>query len=357
VTRVSVHELVVAFDGPPVLSGVSVDVPHGELLAIVGPSGCGKTTLLRTIAGLERAISGEIRLGMRMVTTHGVHMAPDKRRVGWVPQDAALFPQLTVAENVAFGFGVTRASRRSPEARDRVAQLLDLVNLTPLANRMPAQLSGGQAQRVALARALAVRPDVVLLDEPFAALDALLRAELRAEVRALLLAEEVTGILVTHDQAEALSMADRVAVMHDGRVLQSGRPDEVYGRPATPWVAGFVGDSSFLPGRWHGGLVDCAFGSVEADWVGGAAPLESTPATVLVRPENVRVERVGSGGGLLATVTAVSYSGHDALLEVLLDDGSRCLSRVAASGLLPIATRVEVSLIGTVLVYPEADSA
>jgi iron(III) transport system ATP-binding protein len=182
-SRLEVRDLTVGYEGAAVLHAVDVEVPHGELLAIVGPSGCGKTTLLRTIAGLLRARSGEIRIGTRMVTTHGIHLAPEKRRIGWVPQDAALFPHLTVAENVAFGMlagrGSSRAARRAALS-DEVRRLLDLVDLGPLAARSPGQLSGGQAQRVALARALASAPELVLLDEPFGALDPMLRADLRA---------------------------------------------------------------------------------------------------------------------------------------------------------------------------------
>ena len=241
-SRLSLRNVVVGYQSDPVLCGVSFEVPHGALVAVVGPSGCGKTTLLRTIAGLMRARSGEIRLGKRMLTTHGIHLAPEKRQIGWVPQDAGLFPHLTVAENVAFGLGIGRRAVRRAAGEVRVLRLLELVGLSALADRTPAQLSGGQAQRVALARALAAAPELVLLDEPFGALDPLLRGELRSEVRALLAAEGMTGILVTHDQAEALSIADYVAVMNDGMILQFGRPDEVYQRPATPWVAGFVGD-------------------------------------------------------------------------------------------------------------------
>ncbi|TFD45338.1 ABC transporter ATP-binding protein, partial [Cryobacterium sp. TMT1-2-1] len=295
-TILSLTSVVVGYDAEPVLRGVSLDVPEGSLVAIVGPSGCGKTTLLRTIAGLVRARSGEIRLGRRMVATHGIHLAPEKRRIGWVPQDAALFPHLTVAENVAFGLGTgkkaaiggVRGAARKQARSERVRHLLALVDLTALADRLPAQLSGGQSQRVALARALAGVPDVVLLDEPFGALDPLLRGDLRDEVRALLRVEGMTGILVTHDQAEALSVADYVAVMRLGEILQFGRPDEVYRRPATPWVASFVGEAVFLPGVWtpdapegtggtggtggtarppRTGTVHCALGRLPAEWV------------------------------------------------------------------------------------------
>lgn len=383
-SRLEVRDLVVGYDVADVLHAVSVDVPHGALLAIVGPSGCGKTTLLRTIAGLVRARAGEIRIGQRMVTTHGIHLAPEKRRIGWVPQDAALFPHLTVAENVAFGLPSARGSARSARRTARnadVQRLLDLVGLGALGDRLPAQLSGGQAQRVALARALASAPDVVLLDEPFGALDPILRAELRSSVRELLRAEGVTGILVTHDQAEALSIADLVAVMRGGEVLQLDTPEQVYRRPATPWVAGFVGDAVFLPGTWHGDEVACTLGRLPADWVpaeqaSGSVPdlpVDGAPVEVLVRPEELALtplaagpddavspgagspdavgDGVGADGELVATVADLSYTGHDAMLTLVAGD-LRLRARVTAAGLLPIGTRVAVRVVGRVLAYP-----
>ena len=381
-SRLEVRDLVVGYDVADVLHSVSVDVPHGALLAIVGPSGCGKTTLLRTIAGLVRARAGEIRIGQRMVTTHGIHLAPEKRRIGWVPQDAALFPHLTVAENVAFGLPSARGSARSARRAARnadVRRLLDLVGLGALGDRLPAQLSGGQAQRVALARALASAPDVVLLDEPFGALDPILRAELRSSVRELLREEGVTGILVTHDQAEALSIADLVAVMRGGEVLQLDTPEQVYRRPATPWVAGFVGDAVFLPGTWHGDEVVCTLGRLPADWVSGdpasgavaEAPVDGAPVEVLVRPEELSLTPLGGGdadvwgtgaqadgahadadGRLIATVADISYTGHDAMLTLVADD-LRLRARVTAAGLLPVGSRVGIRVAGRVLAYSD----
>ena len=351
-SHLSLSGVVVNFDGTTVLRGITLDVPQGGLVAVVGPSGCGKTTLLRTIAGLVRASSGEIRIGSRMVTTHGIHLSPERRRVGWVPQDAALFPHLTVAENIAFGLGGGfRAARRAARGQE-VQRLLDLVNMAELADRIPSQLSGGQAQRVALARALAVSPVVVLLDEPFSALDPVLRGELRAEVRALLAAQQVTGILVTHDQAEALSIADYVAVMREGEILQYGPPAEVYQRPLSPWVAGFVGDSVFLPGTWRSDGVDCSLGSLDCEWMPPELPTpdDGDAVTVLIRPEQI-VLGTTTADSVIATVTTVSYSGHDALLQLRLDDGTRVASRVTASGVLPVGAIVGVVTVGRVLAY------
>jgi iron(III) transport system ATP-binding protein len=375
-SRLEVSDLVVGYDTVDVLRSVSLEVPHGSLLAIVGPSGCGKTTLLRTIAGLVRARAGEIRIGQRMVTTHGIHLAPEKRRIGWVPQDAALFPHLTVAENIAFGLPSARGSARSARRaanRDDVRRLLELVGLGALGDRLPAQLSGGQAQRVALARALASAPDVVLLDEPFGALDPILRAELRGSVRELLRDEGVTGILVTHDQAEALSIADYVGVMRAGELLQLDTPEQVYRRPATPWVAGFVGDAVFLPGTWHGDEVACVLGRLPADWVSDdaptasplEAPVDGASVEVLVRPEELTLSALGSddhrvadsapaasrsSGGITAVVVGISYTGHDAMLTLLAGD-LRLEARVTAAELLPVGTRVTVRVTGRVLAY------
>lgn len=364
-SRLSLRDVVVGYDANPVLRGVSFDVPHGSLAAVVGPSGCGKTTMLRTIAGLARAQSGEIRLGRRMLTTHGVHLVPEKRRIGWVPQDAVLFPHLTVAENIAFGLGTNRRAMRRAARGERVHHLLELVGLLPLADRTPAQLSGGQAQRVALARALAVEPEAVLLDEPFGALDPVLRADLRAEVRGLLASVGTTGVLVTHDQAEALSIGDYVVVMDHGRVLQVGRPDEVYTRPTTPWVAAFVGESVLLEGVWLAGHVTTSLSRFPADWTAGAPrPADGDTVQVLIRPEQIEAIAVGhrngsspdgANGHLPGIVTSVHYAGHDALLGLLLHNGTRCTARVQASGLLTAGTEALVRVNGAALAYPLED--
>jgi iron(III) transport system ATP-binding protein len=246
-----------------------------------------------------------------------------------------------------------------------VQRLLDLVGLGALGSRLPAQLSGGQAQRVALARALASAPDVVLLDEPFGALDPILRAELRGSVRELLREEGVTGILVTHDQAEALSIADLVGVMRGGELLQLDTPEQVYRRPATPWVAGFVGDAVFLPGTWHGDEVVCTLGRLPADWVSDDAatassletPVDGASVVVLVRPEELALSLLGAdddtgdaGDTFAAVVAGVSYTGHDAMITLVAGD-VRLEARVTAAGLLPIGTRVAVRVEGRVLAY------
>ena len=233
-----------SYPGVQALDSIDLDVLPGELLAVLGPSGCGKTTLLRSVAGFERIDSGRISLNGHIVALEGLHLPTHRREVGIVPQDGSLFPHLSVAENVGFGL-----ARRSPARAAKIEEFLELVGLAGYGRRMPHELSGGQQQRVALARALAPGPALVLLDEPFSALDAALRTELRADVRRVLHERNMTALLVTHDQSEALSVADRIAVMSSGRVVQTASPLELYSHPADPWVATFLGDACWLSGR------------------------------------------------------------------------------------------------------------
>ena len=250
----SVSGLTKAFGGAPVLAGLDLEVPAGSLTAVLGPSGCGKTTLLRLLAGFEHAEGGSVRLGDRVLCDPRTHLAPERRAIGFVAQEGALFPNLDVAANV--GFGLPRAQRRG----DRVGELLELVGLAGMAERFPHQLSGGQQQRVALARALAPSPAVVLLDEPFDALDAGLRAQVRAEVRSALREAGATALLVTHDQEEALSLADVVAVMREGRIVQSADPQTLYRDPVDAEVALFVGEAVLLNAGLHGDHAETALG-------------------------------------------------------------------------------------------------
>ncbi|MER8232514.1 ABC transporter ATP-binding protein [Streptomyces sp. NPDC094049] len=292
--------------GGRVLDGLDLTVGEGEMAAVLGPSGCGKTTLLRVIAGFVAPDAGEVVLGGRTISGPGVHVPPERRGVGIVAQEGALFPHLSVARNVAFGLvGAGRAERRA-----RTAELLALVGLGEYGDRMPHELSGGQQQRVALARALAPRPALVLLDEPFSALDSALRAGLRSDVRGALRAAGATAVLVTHDQEEALSVADRVAVVRDGRVAQCGTPQELYARPADPWVASFVGEAVLLPGSARAGTVTTALGAVS---VGDAQEGEGT---VVLRPEQLRLVPHGDAAAARGRVSEVRFHGHDALVLV-----------------------------------------
>ena len=320
---IAVEGLRVAFGANEVLRGVSCSVDAGDLLAVVGPSGCGKTTLLRAVAGFVRPSAGTVSVGSRVLAGQGAFVPPHLRRVAVVPQEGALFPHLTVAANV--GFGLPRAERRGP----RVASLLELAGLSGLGDRMPHELSGGQQQRVAVARALAPSPDVVLLDEPFSALDAALRASLRADVRDLLRAAGTTAVLVTHDQEEALSVADTVAVMREGVIVQQGPPSVVYEKPADLEVATFLGAANVLAGIASGSSVSCLLGSLAT-----AAPA-SGPVRVLVRPEHV----VAGSAGVPGVVVDRHYYGHDAMLVVDVS-GSPVLVRTSG----PVAVGDEVRL-------------
>jgi len=329
-----------AFAGGVVaLDGVDLVVEAGDLVAVLGPSGCGKSTLLRVIAGFERPDAGTVSVGGRTVAGPGAVMAPERRRVGIVPQEQALFPHLSVGANVAYGLG------RGAERHARVEQMLELAGLSGLGKRMPHELSGGQQQRVALARALAPAPSVVLLDEPFANLDAALRATLRAEVRDILRTAGTTALIVTHDQEEALSLAGTVAVMRGGRIVQVGPPDQVYRRPADLWVARFVGDANVMEGTGAGagtGKVSCALGVLAA-----ASGPESGPVRVVVRPEQLRL-----GDGVGAVVADRQYFGHDALVRVVLADGTTVVARTSSAGGAQPGAEVTVTCEGEVLAFP-----
>jgi iron(III) transport system ATP-binding protein len=326
----------------PALRGADLTLKAGSLTAVLGPSGCGKTTLLRVIAGFERLDGGTVHVSGRLVAGPGTHLAPERRRVTIVPQEQALFPHLNVARNVGYGL------KRGPAKAARVEAMLELAGLVGLADRMPYELSGGQQQRVALARALAPEPSVVLLDEPFGSLDAALRAEIRTEVVSVLRAASTTALLVTHDQEEALSMADEVAVMRDGVIVQSGPPDQVYRRPADLWVAGFVGSANVLRGQIvpGGEAVDCALGRVPVA-VGPEGPALEGLVEVVVRPEQVRLA-VGESG----TVEDRQYFGHDALVRVRMTDGTRLMARLPSSEPMPVGSPVSVSCVEPVICFP-----
>jgi|TARA_B100001964_G_scaffold212941_1_gene249444 iron(III) transport system ATP-binding protein len=303
----------VDYGGPEVLSDVSLSVTPGEIIALLGPSGCGKTTLLRAIAGLERPTAGSISLGNRLVTGPGEFVPPERRRIGMVFQDWALFPHLDVARNVGYGLP------RGDLSTERVSKTLSLVGLDNVADRMPGTLSGGQQQRVALARALAPRPTVLLLDEPFSNLDSSLRSQVRTEIHHLLVELGVTTVFVTHDQDEAFVLGDRVAVLHDGRLAQVGSPDDLYRRPADKWIATFVGEANLFPVQIPEGDSSTCPTPI------GPVPLVSKvsePTEIMLRPEDLAVSPGGDG-----VIELVEYYGHDTMVLIRLGDGTTVRAR------------------------------
>jgi len=298
---------------------IDLTVRDGELLTLLGPSGCGKTTTLRMIAGLTMPTSGRVGVDDETVASDGDGVPPEQRDVGMVFQEFALFPHLTVAENVGFGLDDWDADERER----RVADLLDLVGLSSFADRSPENLSGGQRQRVALARSLAPEPEVLLLDEPFANLDIRLRERMREEVRRIIKETNVTAVSVTHDQEEALSISDRVAVMSDGHIEQVGRPEAVFEHPKSRFVADFLGQASFLTGRLAENNIETGLGTLSADLLQGlTADYDGARIDVLVRPDDLRAtpcdddRRTGNG-----TLVGRQYTGPSFVYGVELDTG------------------------------------
>ncbi len=341
VAALVVRELGKSFGGRAVLDRVDLEIGTGSLVAILGASGSGKTTLLRLIAGFERADRGEIAIDGRAVSGRGAEIPAQRRRIGYVAQEGALFPHLRVADNIAFG--LPAASRR---ARQGVGELLDLVGLPPgHASRWPHELSGGEQQRVALARALAPKPRLVLLDEPFSSLDAALRAGTRDAVAAALAAAGATTILVTHDQSEALSMGQRVAVLREGRLVQVAEPETLYRQPVDAALARFVGDAVVLPGRASGGTLRCRLGRLRA-----SLPVADGPVEIMIRPEQIALAPPSSLQAV-AVVRGVTFHGPDATVALVMADGTRVSARVAGHVLPAVGTTVELRVEGAVIAF------
>lgn len=332
------HRISKRFNGANALNGLELEVPAGAILALLGPSGCGKTTALRVIAGFERPDTGSVDIAGLRVVDDALNLPPEKRRVGMVFQEYALFPHMTVAANVAYGLD------RSGTAR--VGEVLQLVGLAAHGERMPHELSGGEQQRVALARALAPEPAVILMDEPFSNLDAGLRDRMRREVRTILKEAETTTVFVTHDQEEALAIADIVAVMRRGKVVQVGPPQHVYRRPASAWIAQFVGESEFVDGVADVGQVATPLGTFPQF---GAL---RGPVRVMIRPEWVHPIRADDG---LALVVDREFYGHDQLLVLELADGRRIAARTGSNHVIGPGDRVDIGIDEVVVFPPEPD--
>ena len=318
-TEVSIEGLTKHYGTVRAVNGISVKVGHGEFISLLGPSGCGKTTTLKMIAGFEDVTSGAIRFDGRDVS----HVPAERRDIGMVFQNYALFPHMTVAQNLAFGLEMRKISRS--EIATRTAGVLEMVQLSGYADRYPRQLSGGQQQRVALARALVIEPRILLLDEPLANLDAKLRDEMRVFIRDLQKRVGITTVYVTHDQAEAMTMSDRIVVMFGGQIAQYGAPSDVYDRPASLEVAQFVGQVNTLPGRLAGknadgsSAIETALGMAS---VKGKLPAGDGPIHVLLRPEAIELAAAGQGSeGVAATVSQSYYSGSLIDYRLTLENG------------------------------------
>ncbi|HMP91079.1 MAG TPA: ABC transporter ATP-binding protein [Kiritimatiellia bacterium] len=320
--------------------GVSLDLAPAKFLALLGASGCGKTTVLRMLAGFIDPDGGEIEIGGNLVFSDKVHVPPEKRRIGMVFQEYALFPHMSVRENIGYGISDDKGKTH------RIDEMLELVGLQHFGNRMPHELSGGQQQRVALARALAPGPAAILLDEPFSNLDAALRVRVRSDVRDILRHAGVTAIFVTHDQEEALSISDEVAVMMNGRIVQTGAPHDIYRSPVSREVATFIGDANLISGQACGRKIHCEVGELisEQAYFG--------TVDVMIRPEDITLSTFGDGA---ATVEDIQFFGHDQLITVRMASGATLRSRLlGAPGAYQPGQKVSLRVNSPAVIYPAA---
>jgi iron(III) transport system ATP-binding protein len=307
VSSLEISHLKVSLGNRLILDDLSFSLAEGQIAALLGPSGCGKTTLLRSIAGLIQPSDGTIRFGKQLVSLSSLVMPSHKRKIGYVPQEGALFPHLSVADNIAFG--LDRSTFTKDQIRQTTKEMLNLIGLQGFENRMPSQLSGGQQTRVALARALAIKPAMVLLDEPFSALDAALRDDLRADVCDLLRKSNATAILVTHDREEALVSADVVALMRDGQIIQQGSPEAVYSTPISPAMAVSTGDALVLDAsKMADGSTSYLFNQSTGTAIASGH--------IVIRPEEIKIERNISATSPKGRISKIDYYGHDAMVSI-----------------------------------------
>lgn len=342
-TKLAINSLAKRFETFTAVTDVNLKTGEGEFVSLLGPSGCGKTTTLRCVAGLESPTSGQILFDDTDVTRLG----PEKRSIGMVFQNYALFPHMTVAENV--GFGLMMRGIRGSDAASRISSVLDMVQLSHAQNRYPRQMSGGQQQRVALARALVFEPKLLLLDEPLANLDAKLRDEMRFFIRSLQQRVGITTLYVTHDQAEAMAMSDRIVVMFGGRIHQIGDAKGVYHRPATKEVASFIGQANLFPARVisrDGGLslLRTTFGEFRAGSANQDAPIsDAGEVALMVRPEAVRLSKVGESSGVPAIVENAHFLGNIVDYKLKLDDDTSVAAQAIGDLQFEPGTRVNLS--------------
>jgi iron(III) transport system ATP-binding protein len=333
-----VQQISKRFTGNPVVKDFSLDLEAGEFITLLGPSGCGKTTILRLLAGFERPDSGTIRISGDVVASKNTFLSPDKRRVGMVFQDYALFPHVNVLGNIGFGL-----KTNAKEKEKRAEEMLHLVGLQGLGERMPHELSGGQQQRVALARALAPKPQIMLLDEPFSNLDTALRQQVRAEVRAILREAGTSTLFVTHDQEEALSLSDRVAVIFEGELAQVGTPFELYTRPISRKVAAFIGETNFVKAEAYGNRAQCSLGELRL-----LSP-KTGSVELLIRPDMLNL--LPTDEGTPAVITWREYYGHNQRIGLRLPDGTNLVARTDTQIIYKIGEQIRVSVYAPLLAF------